>query len=211
MELKFTRNDILSMERFYRVHLINSLSGYKSSHLIGTVSPNGVYNLAIFNSVIHIGANPPMMGVLIRPHTIPRHTYENLKRTGTFTINHVPIDRIKDAHQTSAKYDASVSEFEACGFTPQLISGFDSPFVGEASIKIGLTYAEEHLIAANQTILVVGQIEHLYLPQSALAPSGHVDIDQCGSAAVCGLDTYYEGKQIFRLSYARPNEEIREI
>ena len=211
MDLKFSKIDIEKMERFFRIHLINSLSGYKSSHLIGTINQTGQTNLAIFNSVIHVGANPPLMGVLFRTHSIPRHTYENIKSNGTFTINHVPISLIKNGHQTSSKYDANISEFGACGFTPWHIEGFSAPFVEESKIKIGLSFVEEHLIHANKTILVVGQIEHLFVPKQAVAVTGHLQIEDCDSAIVCGLDTYFKSEKIFRLSYARPNQELKEI
>ena len=49
----------LPMEDRKRIALINSLSGFKSLNLIGTINNQGQTNLAIFNSVVHIGANPP--------------------------------------------------------------------------------------------------------------------------------------------------------
>lgn len=48
-----------TLEDRKRIALINSLSGFKSLNLIGTINNQGQTNLAIFNSVVHIGANPP--------------------------------------------------------------------------------------------------------------------------------------------------------
>ena len=67
-ELKhFTRNEINDLERFYRANLINSITGYKQANLIGTYSPGGIANLALFTSAVHIGANPPLIGLVQRP------------------------------------------------------------------------------------------------------------------------------------------------
>lgn len=49
----FTRQDINVIHHLYRINLINSCSGYKSANLIGTISKNGISNVAIFNSITH--------------------------------------------------------------------------------------------------------------------------------------------------------------
>ena len=49
------------------IHLINSLGGFKSVALIGTKSEAGNTNLAIFSSIFHLGANPPLVGLIFRP------------------------------------------------------------------------------------------------------------------------------------------------
>ena len=91
-----TKENILDFEKLYRTNLTNSLSGFKSANLIGTISKEGKTNLAIFNSVIHVGANPPLMGLLMRPVSDERHTYTNIKETNHFTINHIKKEnRIK--------------------------------------------------------------------------------------------------------------------
>ena len=78
----FNSNDLDGLSKIYRLNLINSITGYKSANLIGTQSLNGKTNLAIFSSVIHLGSNPALIGFVLRPTTVPRHTYSNLKATG---------------------------------------------------------------------------------------------------------------------------------
>jgi flavin reductase (DIM6/NTAB) family NADH-FMN oxidoreductase RutF len=107
----FTLSDIEEMSKIYRLNLINSVTGYKSAHLLGTISIEGNENLAIFSSVIHLGSNPAIIGFILRPTTVPRHTYENIKSTGVFTLNAIHKNQIADAHHTSAKYPKGVSEF----------------------------------------------------------------------------------------------------
>ena len=84
-----TKNDFNKMEKIFRVNLINSSTGYKSANLIGTKSKSGIENLAVFSSITHLGSNPAVLGFMLRPTTIPRDTYKNIKETGFFTVNHI--------------------------------------------------------------------------------------------------------------------------
>ena len=109
----FSREDIDAMDSRYRAHFINSLSGVKSANLLGTRSELGEENLAIISSVFHLGANPPLMGMIMRPHSVARHSLENILETGVYTLNHIADSFFAQAHQTSAKYPKEQSEFES--------------------------------------------------------------------------------------------------
>ena len=121
MESNFNLEALMQMDGRYRANLINKIVGYNSANLIGTRAESGLENLGIFNSVVHIGANPPFLGFILRPTTVERHTYENLKETGYFTINQITRAIHQQAHKTSAKYPAAVSEFEACCLKPYYV------------------------------------------------------------------------------------------
>ena len=137
MTKQFTRGDIDALAQRYRANLINSLSGFKSATLVGTT--NGVTNnLAIVSSIVHVGANPPLIGMIMRPHTVTRDTLSNIKQQGFYTLNHVAVDWVDKAHQTSARYAPDESEFEAVGLTAQISESFSAPYVKESEIKIGL-------------------------------------------------------------------------
>jgi flavin reductase (DIM6/NTAB) family NADH-FMN oxidoreductase RutF len=73
--------EISTLLKQQRTNLINGLSGFKSALLIGTTNAKGQQNLAIFSNVVHIGANPPLMGLIHRPVSVEKHTYENIKST----------------------------------------------------------------------------------------------------------------------------------
>ncbi len=206
-----TKGKISEFEKQYRINLINSLSGFKSANLIGTVSKEGKTNLAIFSSVIHVGANPPMMGFLMRPVSVERHTYNNIKETGYFTINHINKEIFKQAHQTSARYEENVSEFDACKLTPQFTEVVKAPYVEESKIKIGLKFVEEQEIKANGTIFIVGEIVELILSDDLIKKDGYLDIEKAGTIAISGLDSYHKTKRVARLSYAKPGIEPKEI
>lgn len=206
-----TKENIIEFEKHYRANFINSLSGFKSANLIGTISSEGKTNLAIFSSVIHVGANPPMMGFLMRPVSVERHTYNNIKETGYFTINHINKDIFKQAHQTSARYDKDVSEFDECGLSPEYSEIIKAPYVKESKIKIGLKFVEDQEIKSNGTIFIVGEIVELVVPKEAIAKDGCVDVESAGTIAISGLYGYHETKRIARLVYAKPGIEPKEL
>ena len=77
-----SKEDFDDLQKFYRINLINSCTGYKSANLIGSISKDGVENVAVFSSITHLGSNPAMLGYILRPTTVPRNTYKNIKETG---------------------------------------------------------------------------------------------------------------------------------
>ncbi len=202
--MHLTKSDIENLERVKRLNIINSVTGIKPANLIGTVASGGQSNLAIFSSVVHLGSNPALIGFILRPRgEVPRHTYENLIATGCYTINHVHRDFIRQAHETSAKFDRSVSEFVQCGFTEEYIDGFDAPFVKESHLKLGLTFVEEIPIPANGTSLIIGQIQHIIIPDEVVAENGYIDLETLNDVGISGLNRYYGLERIGEFPYAR--------
>lgn len=201
--MHYNKADIEGLERFFRANLINTISGYKPANLIGTVSNQEQENLAIFNSVIHIGANPALLGFLLRPATVERHTYDNIHENGCYTINHVHHSFIEQAHFTSAKFAKDESEFAYCKLTPEYLADFKAPFVAESQIKIGMRYVQEIPIELNGTILIIGQIEHLILPNEILEADGNVDLSKVQDVCSAGLESYYEVQNRTKFAYAR--------
>ncbi len=209
--LHFGKDTIENMEKRYRANFINSVTGYKSANLLGTVNQNGTENLAIFSSVTHLGSHPPLIGFITRPTVSPRHTYINIKETGFFTINHINESIIEQAHQTSARYDATVSEFNATGLTPELLNNFRAPFVKEAHIKIACRYVNEYAIEENGTILVIGAIEDIYLPEDIHTEDGWIDLSKSQGVTINGLDSYSSPQLLDRLQYAKPDKPTSSI
>ena len=74
----FDRAGILQMERSFRVNRLNSVSGYKPANLIGTLESDGVENLAIFSSVVHLGSDPALLGFIQRTIGEQSHTYKKI-------------------------------------------------------------------------------------------------------------------------------------
>jgi flavin reductase (DIM6/NTAB) family NADH-FMN oxidoreductase RutF len=201
--IEFNKKAIEDLEHLKKINLINSASGYKSCNLIGTKSNSGQSNLAIFSSVIHYGSSPAIYGFVLRPTTVKRDTYEHIKETTVYTINSVFNDIIEDAHHTSAKYPKEVSEFTKTHFEEEYKNNFYAPFIKNTPIQIAMKYLEEYYIKANGTILILGEIEKLYVNESILDEDFFIDLSKARIAAINGLDAYTVPKRNIRLPYQR--------
>ncbi len=201
----FTNRQISELEKRKRTALINSLSGFKSLNLIGTVNKKSQTNLAIFNSVIHLGADPALMGFISRPDSVEWHTLENIKETGHYTINHVNAAIFEKAHQTSARYKREESEFDAVGLKADFKNEFLAPYVQESHMQIGLQLQEIIPIQINNTQLVIGEVVELYFPAEIWDDDqGVFDIEKAGTVAGSSLDGYHSTQLIKRMKYAKP-------
>ena len=202
----FSKENIDALATRYKNNLINSISGYKSANLIGTKNKAGNTNLAVFNSVAHLGSNPALLGFILRPTSVPRHSYQNMKETGVFTINHISKDQIEDAHHSSAKYAEDISEFDQTNLEAEYKANCLAPFVKGAPVQIACRYVNDYLIKENDTLLVVGAIEHLFVQEEMLLEDGYVQLDKGEVVTVNGIDGYALPQLLARFPYARPKE-----
>ena len=200
----FDTKDINKLHKIYKINLINSCSGFKSANLLGTISNEGITNVAIFSSVTHLGSNPPTLGFILRPTTVPRDTYKNIKETGTFTINHILEDIIEDAHHTYAKYPEEISEFEMTNLEPEFKGDFKAPFVKNAPVQMNMKFIEEIYVPSNDVMLIVAQIQELYVNDELLQEDGLINLSLGKVVAINGLDTYTTPTFKKQLSYQRP-------
>ena len=203
----FSQKDIDTLSKIYRLNLINSSTGYKSAQLVGSVSSEGNENLAVFSSIVHLGSNPALIGMILRPTTVPRHTYANMKATGVFTLNAIHESQIEDAHHTSASYPESISEFDKTQLKVERKKNFLAPFVKDSPIQMACKYLNEYHIKENDTLLIVGSIEDLYVKDSILLEDGWIQLDLGGIVTINGLDGYAIPKLQERFPYARPKDE----
>jgi flavin reductase (DIM6/NTAB) family NADH-FMN oxidoreductase RutF len=204
-------NEILQLEKQKRVHLINSLGGFKSVALVGTSDEKKNTNLSIFSSFFHLGANPPLIGMIFRPSPPERDTMRNILDTGYYTINHINESIFKKAHQTSARYERGISEFDATGLKSEYKNDFFAPFVSESKIQLGIEFKQKMDISINKTTMIVGEIVQIYLPENCLQEDGFIDIEKANSITCSGLDSYHKTTQLDRLSYAKPDKAITSL
>ncbi|MBN08831.1 MAG: flavin oxidoreductase [Flavobacteriaceae bacterium] len=200
----FNTNDIQAMSKIFRLNLINSITGYKSANLIVTKTNSKIYNVAIFSSVTHLGSDPPLIGFITRPGPVPRNTYDNIIENGYFTINHITKNQIESAHHSSAKYPKNISEFDKTTLSPEFKENFVIPFVKNSPIQIACSFSNEYHITENNTKLIIGRIENLFLNENLLNKDGWVELNKGEIVTINGLDGYALPKLIKRFSYARP-------
>ena len=193
------------MDKRHRVHFINSLSGYKSANIVGTIDDKGNSNACIVSSVIHLGADPALIAFINRPHSVERHTLENIYDSGVYTINHVGHDFVEDAHNTSARYPSGVSEFDKTSLTEQYTE-LAAPYVKQSNVKMGVEFRQKIDIELNGTVLIIGEIVEVIVDENLIQADGKLDIVKARSVAVTGLDEYHLANSLGRLAYAKPKK-----
>lgn len=193
-----------SLSKIPRLNLINSCMGYKSANLIGSISEEGHSNLAIFSSIVHLGSDPALLGFIIRPTTVPRHTYTNIKQTAFFTVNAISESLIQRAHQTSASYPKEVNEFEVAGIASEFKDGLNVPFVKESPVQLLCKYVNEYLVTENSTIHIIASIERIYVKSELLSEDYWIQLDKGKVVTINGLDGYAKAELLDRFEYARP-------
>ncbi len=204
--MHYTRDQINNLEKIKKINLINSCSGYKSANLIGTISKEGITNVAVFSSVTHLGSNPPTLGFILRPTTVPRDTYKNILESGVFTINHIFEDIIEDAHHTSAKYEEAISEFDITALEDEYHNDCIAPFVKGSPVQMEMKFIEEYHIKSNNVIHIISEIKNLYVKDYILNDDGFLDLAKGKVAAINGLDAYAIADGNTRFNYQRPKK-----
>ncbi len=207
----FLNEEFDGLDKNFRTHLINCLSGPKAALLVGTTDLLGQENLSIVSSVMHLGANPSLMGMIIRPRSARRHSFENIVESGFWTLNHVTHEMIAPAHQTSARYPKETSEFKATGLTPHYENDFKAPYVQESRIRLGLKLVQVIHLDVNDTEFVIGELVEVHIDETLLRSDGSIDFHQAESAVVTGLDDYHSLKSLARFSYAKPDKDLEII
>lgn len=207
----FSLSDIKSWERFHRGNFINSLSGFKSASLIATVDQEGRSNLAIFSNIVHIGADPALIGFVNRPREAARNTLSNIEATGAYTINLIPANLIEQAHQTSAKYADAESEFAAVGLTEEFTAYINAPFVLESPVKYAMELKEIIPIQFNNTFFVIGAVTGVFADEQILSADGFLDLEKANIVTSLGIDGYYTTEKLARFSYAKPGKPLSRI
>jgi flavin reductase (DIM6/NTAB) family NADH-FMN oxidoreductase RutF len=198
------KEGITELDKEYRRAFINSLAGFRQAVLVGTQSAVGKTNLAIFNSLIHLGANPAMFGLINRPDSVQRDTLQNIQDQGVYTLNFVTGAEYQKAHQTSARYPIGVSEFEQVGFEEEYHSHFAAPFVANAVVQIAMKFEERIDIKLNGTVLIVGSLQEISIDNSLVGADGFVNLSEAGVLVSQGLDAYFTTSPLGRLPYAKP-------
>ena len=205
--IHYSEEDIEDLDKLFRINLINSCTGYKSANLIGTKSDEGIPNVAIFSSIVHLGSNPPLLGFFLRPTEIfPRNTYTNIKENGVYTINSIYKKIINDAHHTSAKYDKNISEFSVTNLKEEYIKDIYAPFVKNSPIKIEMKFLEEIKIKANKCKLIVGKIVSLHIENKLLEKDGFLSLNKGEIPTISGCDGYYIPNDYIRKEYQKLNK-----
>jgi flavin reductase (DIM6/NTAB) family NADH-FMN oxidoreductase RutF len=147
----------------------------------------------------------------MRPDSVSRHTLDNILQTKHYTINQVSQAFWRQAHQTSARYPQSQSEFEATELGLSYIDGHHAPFVKESKVKYSVVLKEIIPIASNNTQFIIGEITNVLCESSAIKADGFIDIESLATVCVSSLDSYHLTQHLGRLGYAKPEDKANDM
>ncbi|MBT8233907.1 MAG: flavin oxidoreductase [Saprospiraceae bacterium] len=203
--MRINQSEIESLDRIYRINLINSISGIKPGNLIGTRSLDKVDNVAIFSSVVHLGSNPAQFGFVLRPQgEMFSDTFQNIIDTQCYTINHIHKDLIEKSHYTSAKLGKEESEFEKMNIEKEFINDFHAPFVKMSPVKIGMKLLNYSQLP-NDCYFIIGSVQMIDIQENAVAENGQINLQTCESIGISGVNTYYQLTQVESHPYVGNN------
>ena len=72
---------------------------------------------------------------------------------------------------------------------------------------MGLRHVESVPIKSSGTTMIVGQIEHLVMPDHAMNKDGYIDLGLADGVGISGLNSYYKLEKLADFPYARVSEK----
>jgi flavin reductase (DIM6/NTAB) family NADH-FMN oxidoreductase RutF len=190
-------------------NFINCLNGHKSPLLVGTINQQGQNNLSLIANCMHLGADPALLALQFRPMSESSHGLKNILREPFFSINFLSSQMIKKAHQTSARYDESQSEFEAVGLTPYFTANYPCPLVSESPLSLVMKRDEVLEVKQNGSNLVIALI--LEVLSAKPIDWEHFWLADYSPVVSNGLETYHLVKSAQKLTYAKVDRETKII
>ena len=173
---------------------------------VSSIHPNGNVNLAPFSFFNALASDPPMVMVAFtgyHPEGGEKDTLYNIKASGEFVVNMVPL-ALKDAmNVTSGPWDHGVDEFEAAGLSTEPAALVKPPRVREAPIHLECIFHEEIVLpctledSINHTI--IGKVVGIHIRDEVLR-DGLIDLDLVKPLARLGYQEYTAVDTIFKMT-----------
>jgi flavin reductase (DIM6/NTAB) family NADH-FMN oxidoreductase RutF len=116
---------------------------------------------------------------------------------------------ISAAHQSSAAYDASISEFDVTNLEEEYLDEIEIPFVKSSPISLLCRYVNEYPITENNTIHIIASIEAIYYDPILERVDKWLQLDKAKIVTINGLDGYALPQLLKRFEYARVNQSLK--
>jgi len=170
---------------------------------VSSIHPNGTLNLAPFSFFNALAVDPPMVMLAINgyhEHGGEKDTLHNIKATGEFVVNMVPLT-LKDAmNMTSAAVAHEVDEIDVAGLETQASVLVKPPRVAAAPIHLECELYQEIELpctredSTNRTI--IGMVLGVHIQDDVLT-DGIVDLTKVNPLARLGYNQYTSVQDIF--------------
>jgi len=172
---------------------------------VTSMHPNGAINLAPFSFFNAVASDPPIIMIAFtgyHQHGGEKDTLYNIKASGEFVVNIVPLD-LKDAmNATTAPVAHDVNEMELAGLSAEPSALVKPPRVAEAPIHLECEFFQEIVLpctlenSINHTIL--GKVLGVHINDEVLS-DGLIDLDKIKPLARLGYQEYTAVDNVFKM------------
>ena len=155
---------------------------------VGSLSADGLPNLAPFSFFNAFGANPVIIG--ISPAYSgrtgePKDTMLNIMATGEFTVSIVSYPMVRQMHLAAGEFPPEVSEFEVSGLTPLPSLKVAPPGVAESPFVMECIFDRHIELGGDKGSgnLLLGEVVQYRIKEEVFGDDGHIDpykMDQVG-------------------------------
>ncbi len=124
---------------------------------IATVKENGKPNICL-SSWSTFSGNGCAYYAVLGGVSKRNHTYDNIMRTGEFTVNFLSRDYYDALAKTIQSNDIDDDEFMAGGFTPEASKAISAPRIKEAFLSLECTLEKIDELPDGSLLLIIGKV-----------------------------------------------------
>lgn len=145
---------------------------------VGTISIDGVRNLAPVSFFTVVSRKPPILSVTLQPRSdgvTLKDTFVNIRDTGEFVVNTVTLPQAGQMHRSAFEFDADVDEFEAIGLHTEPSEVVRAPRVEGAPISFECVVNRIIPIENSADHVVWGEIVRFHIRDDLYLDNGRID------------------------------------
>jgi len=189
---------------------LNALIAPRPIGWIGSISKDGLENLAPFSYFNAFSADPVIVG--FAPNSkladgTPKDTLANIRETGEFTASIVSRSLAGQMNRSSCDLDRGASEFEFAGLASAPSKAVKAPRVAKARAVLECVVFEIVALpgtsGGRQSHLILGEVVGIYI-DDALIVDGKIDILELAPVARLGYFDYSVVTETFEMK--RPGQ-----
>lgn len=143
-------------------------------------------------------SRPPCLAISLRKAT---YTYENLTRSGAFTVNLPSVEQVREADYVGIYSGRDENKFEALGLTPVESDLVNAPYVKEFPLTVECKVI--HVLEIGLHTQFIGEILDVKAEETVLNEEGRVDLGKLQPMAYFPPDRgYYRAGRILARAFS---------
>ena len=177
---------------------------------VSSIHPNGTVNLAPYSFFNALSSDPPTVMISFNgyhAHGGEKDTLYNIKTSGEFVVNMVPLALKEAMNATTANAAHEVNEFELAGLTTEKSALVKPPRVLEAPIHLECEFYQEVelpcTLADSINRMIIGRVLGVHIRDEVLV-DGLIDLTRIKPLARLGYMQYTAVDEVFTM--ARPDD-----